>query len=78
MSEEHDAWFKDAFGVDLGAAVGKIKDVAGAVINEAKGVEAQVNIENIFNADYFPMTNGDNNIAPGAPRSIKAQLRFGF
>ena len=42
MSEEHDAWFKDAFGVDLGAAVGKIKDVAGAVINEAKGVEAQV------------------------------------
>ena len=26
----------------------------------------------------IPMTNGDNNIAPGAPRSVKAQLRFGF
>jgi len=41
-------------------------------------VEAQVNVENIFNVGYFPMTNGDNNIAPGAPRSVRAQLRFGF
>ncbi len=42
------------------------------------GVEAQINVENILGADYFPMTNGDNNIAPGAPRSVKAQLRLGF
>ena len=51
---------------------------AAAYYKVMRGVEAQVNIENIFGADYFPMTNGDNNIAPGAPRSVKAQLRLGF
>jgi len=51
---------------------------AAAYYKLLKGVEAQVNVENIFNVDYFPMTNGDNNIAPGAPRSVRAQLRFGF
>jgi len=51
---------------------------AAAFYKLLHGVEAQVNVENIFGADYFPMTNGDNNIAPGAPRGIKAQLRFGF
>jgi catecholate siderophore receptor len=51
---------------------------AAAYYRVMRGVEAQINVENIFGADYFPMTNGDNNIAPGAPRSVKAQLRFGF
>jgi len=51
---------------------------AAAYYTVMRGVEAQINVENIFGADYFPMTNGDNNIAPGAPRSVKAQLRFGF
>ena len=51
---------------------------AAAYYKLMRGVEAQINVENILGADYFPMTNGDNNIAPGAPRSIKAQLRFGI
>jgi len=51
---------------------------AAAYYKLMRGVEAQINVENILGADYFPMTNGDNNIAPGAPRSVKAQLRFGF
>ena len=42
------------------------------------GVEAQVNLENILNADYFPSANSDNNIAPGAPRSLRASVRFGL
>jgi catecholate siderophore receptor len=41
-------------------------------------VEAQLNVENILNVDYFPSANGDNNIAPGAPRSIKGTVRFGI
>jgi peptidoglycan hydrolase-like protein with peptidoglycan-binding domain len=51
MSEEHDAWFKDAFGLDVGEAVAKIKDAAATVINEAKGVEAQVEgaVEGVIN-----------------------------
>ena len=51
---------------------------AAAYYKMMRGVEAQINVENILGADYFPMTNGDNNIAPGGPRAIRAQLRFGI
>ena len=44
----------------------------------ASGLEVQINAENLFDADYFPTAHSDNNIAPGAPRSIKAMARFGF
>jgi catecholate siderophore receptor len=42
------------------------------------GVEAQVNVENIFGAHYFPTANADNNIAPGSPRAVKATLGYRF
>jgi catecholate siderophore receptor len=42
------------------------------------GVEAQVNVENIFGAHYFPTANSDNNIAPGAPRAVKATVGYRF
>ncbi len=51
---------------------------AAAYYKVMRGIEAQINVENIFGADYFPTAHNDNNIAPGAPRTIKAQLRFGF
>ena len=41
-------------------------------------VELQVNAENLLGADYFPAAHNDNNIAPGAPRSVKASVNFGF
>jgi catecholate siderophore receptor len=44
----------------------------------AKGIEAQINVENIFNADYFATAHSDNNIAPGAPTNVKAAVRFTF
>ncbi|MBA3527324.1 MAG: TonB-dependent siderophore receptor [Sphingomonas sp.] len=44
----------------------------------ARGVEAQINVENLFGADYFPAAHNDNNIAPGAPRTAKATVKFGF
>ena len=43
-----------------------------------KDIEAQLNVENIFGADYFPTAHNDNNIAPGAPRSAKLTLRVGM
>ena len=43
-----------------------------------KGIEAQVNVENLFGADYFPTAHNDNNIAPGAPRTVRATLNFGL
>jgi catecholate siderophore receptor len=42
------------------------------------GMEAQVNLENILGADYFPTAHNDNNIAPGAPRTLKATVGYRF
>jgi catecholate siderophore receptor len=44
----------------------------------AEGVEAQLNVENLLGAHYFPTANADNNIAPGAPRTFKASLSYRF
>jgi catecholate siderophore receptor len=42
------------------------------------GLEAQLNAENLLGADYYPSASNDNNIAPGAPRSIKATIGYRF
>ena len=44
----------------------------------ANGLEAQLNAENLFGAHYFPTASNDNNIAPGAPRTIKATIGYRF
>jgi catecholate siderophore receptor len=44
----------------------------------APGIEAQLNIENVTGADYFSTAHNDNNIAPGAPRTARATVRFRF
>jgi catecholate siderophore receptor len=44
----------------------------------APGLEAQVNVENLLGADYFPTAHNDNNVAPGAPRTASATVRFRF
>lgn len=51
---------------------------AAASYEVARGVELQLNVENLFGADYFPTAYNDNNIAPGAPRTARATVRFGF
>ena len=42
------------------------------------GIEAQLNVENLLNRDYFPTAHNDNNIAPGAPRTARLTLRADF
>lgn len=51
---------------------------AAAFYKLSRGVEAQVNIENLLGADYFATAHNDNNNAPGAPRTVTATIRFGF
>ena len=41
-------------------------------------IEAQLNVENLVGEDYFPTAHNDNNIAPGAPTTARATLRFTF
>ncbi|MBY0422088.1 MAG: TonB-dependent siderophore receptor, partial [Parvularculaceae bacterium] len=38
-------------------------------------VEAQVNVDNLLNADYFPTAHNDNNISTGAPRAAIFTLK---
>jgi len=53
--------------------------VDGALYYKLRGgIEAQVNVENILAAHYFPTANADNNIAPGAPRTVKATVGYRF
>ncbi|GMN13765.1 hypothetical protein MTsPCn7_15410 [Altererythrobacter sp. MTPC7] len=42
-------------------------------VNE--NVSLQVNIENLFNEDYYPSAHGDNNIQPGEPFSARFGVR---
>jgi len=42
------------------------------------GLEAQLNAENLLGAHYFPSASNDNNIAPGAPRTVKATIGYRF
>ena len=41
-------------------------------------LRAQLNIENLLNEQYYPSSNGNNNIAPGAPRSARLSLTTRF
>jgi catecholate siderophore receptor len=53
--------------------------VDAAVFYEvAEGIEAQLNVENLLGADYFPTAHNDSNIAPGAPTTARATVRLRF
>jgi catecholate siderophore receptor len=41
-------------------------------------IEAQVNVENLLDEDYFPTAHNDNNITPGAPLNARFTVRVGF
>ena len=43
-----------------------------------KYVKAQINVENIFGAKYYPTVDGNNNIMPGSPRAARFQLTTNF
>jgi len=49
---------------------------AAAFYRLTQKIELQLNIENLFGADYFPTAHNDNNIAPGAPFTAKATIRL--
>ncbi len=49
---------------------------AAAFFKLTDRVDAQVNIENLFNTGYFPTAHTDNNISTGGPRSARFTLRL--
>lgn len=51
---------------------------AAAFLTVTKGIDVQVNIENLFNTGYFPTAHNDNNISTGGPRSARLTVRTKF
>jgi len=51
---------------------------AAVFVRLTNSVQAQVNVENLFDKGYFPTSHGDNNILPGAPRALRASLKASF
>jgi catecholate siderophore receptor len=47
---------------------------AAAFLTLTQSLRAQLNIENLFDERYYPTSHGNNNIAPGAPRTMRFSL----
>lgn len=51
---------------------------AALFYNVAENISLQLNVENLFDADYFPSSHTDNNIQPGDPLNATLGLRLNF
>ena len=49
---------------------------AAAYYTVSERLSFQLNIENLFDEDYYPSAHGNNNIQPGDPLSARIGLRF--
>jgi catecholate siderophore receptor len=49
-----------------------------AVFYRLGDVTLSLNAANLTNVRYYPTANGDNNISPGAPRSLQFATRLTF
>ncbi len=47
---------------------------AAAFLTLTETMRAQLNVENVLDERYYPTSHGNNNIAPGAPRSVRFSL----
>jgi catecholate siderophore receptor len=45
-----------------------------AFVTLTPSMRAQLNVENVLNERYYPTSHGNNNIGPGAPRSVRFSL----
>ena len=87
----YDATDRLAFGLGLTHQSSQFASISNAValpsftrvdaaayyaLNE--NIELQVNVENIFDADYFPSAHNDNNITTGEPVNARLTVRGRF
>jgi catecholate siderophore receptor len=45
-----------------------------AFIAVTRRLDVQLNLENLFDVTYYSTSHGNNNIMPGAPRSVRVAL----
>lgn len=54
-------------------------EVDGALYMKlGRHVQAQMNVENLFDVRYYRSANGNNNITPGSPRAVRLSLTTAF
>jgi catecholate siderophore receptor len=41
-------------------------------------IDAQLNVENVFDEEYWGTAHNDNNITPGSPTAVRLGLRARF
>jgi catecholate siderophore receptor len=51
---------------------------AAAYVGLTDNVRPQLNVVNVFDEQYYPTSQGNNNIMPGAPRTLRVSLTTGF
>jgi catecholate siderophore receptor len=51
---------------------------AAAYVGLTDFAELQLNVENLLDKDYIGLTHTDNNLTPGAPRTVRGTVRFSF
>ena len=51
---------------------------AALYVTLVRGVRTQVNVENLFDARYYATSQGNNNIMPGATRTVRLSLAADF
>jgi len=51
---------------------------AAAYVGLMDNVRLQLNVENVFDEQYYPTSQGNNNIMPGAPRTLRLGISTGF
>ena len=51
---------------------------AGVFFSLNDHLRAQVNVENLFDEEYFLTSHSNNNISPGSPRALRASMTAGF
>jgi catecholate siderophore receptor len=44
----------------------------------SRGIRAQVNVENLFDDDYYSSAHSNTNITPGSPRAVRVALTTRF
>ncbi|MDP3746103.1 MAG: TonB-dependent siderophore receptor [Phenylobacterium sp.] len=65
--------------IDNAVTLPSFTRVDAAVFHDlTEHVKVQVNVENLLDEDYFPTAHSNNNITPGAPRTIRASLTARF
>jgi catecholate siderophore receptor len=51
---------------------------AGVFLRVSENLQAQVNVENLFDEKYFATAHSNNNITPGSPRNLVAGVTLRY